>query len=331
MEEQFKRETDGLKRSWGRHDQEVLRSYLVQDVEDPRINIQSILTRHFLIERIFGERFAELMEQELRFGLIVNWLLRLLDAPVSVRCLHAVLDALLDGNDKAEGVKIPGYVSETFGRLAVPNYICDLLSWAPVESTDVPIPEYLMKTFQKIWQEELGVERAERICVVEPGCGSANDYRFIEAYGMGRFLDYTGFDLCEKNVLNAKQMFPNVQFEAGNILEIDEPADAFDYCFIQDVFEHLSVEAMEAAIAEVCRVTRQDVNAGFFNMYAGEEHVVKAVDEYHWNKLSMGRTKAIFERYASCVQVIEIDTFLRSQFDCSDTHNKGAYTFVVSM
>ena len=73
MEEQFKQETDGLERSWGRHDQEVLRSYLVQDVEDPRINIQSILTRHFLIERLFGERFAELMEQELRFGLVVNW------------------------------------------------------------------------------------------------------------------------------------------------------------------------------------------------------------------------------------------------------------------
>lgn len=331
MEEQFKRETDGLERSWGRHDQEVLRSYLVQDVEDPRNNIQSILTRHFLIERIFGERFAELMEQELRFGLVVNWLLRLPDASVSARRLHAVLDALLDGKDKAEGVKIPGYVSEAFGGLAVPNYICDLLNWAPVESTDVPIPEYLMKTFQKIWQEVLEGERAEWISVVEPGCGSANDYRFIEDYGMGRFLDYTGFDLCEKNVRNAKQMFPNVRFEAGNILEIDAPDDAFDYCFIHDVFEHLSVEAMEAAVAEICRVTRQDVCAGFFNMYAGEEHVVKAVDDYHWNKLSMGRTKAIFERYASCVQVIHIDAFLKSQFNCSDTHNKGAYTFVVRM
>ncbi len=331
MEEQFKQETDGLKRSWGRHDQEVLRSYLVQDVEDPRINIQSILTRHFLIERIFGERFAELMEQELRFGLVVNWLLRLPDASVSAMGLHAVLDALLDGKDKAEGVKIPGYVSETFCGLAVPNYICDLLSWVPVESTDVPIPDYLMKTFQKIWQEVLEGERAERICVVEPGCGSANDYRFIDACGMGRFLDYTGFDLCEKNVRNAKQMFPNVRFEAGNILEIDAPDDAFDYCFIHDVFEHLSVEAMEAAIAEVCRVTRQDVCVGFFNMYAGEQHVVKAVDDYHWNKLSMGRTKAIFKRYASCVHVVHIDTFLKSQFNCSDTHNKGAYTFVVRM
>jgi SAM-dependent methyltransferase len=331
MEEQFKRETDGLKRSWGRHDPEVLRSYLVQGVEDPRINIQSILTRHFLIGRLFGERFTELMEQELRFGLVVNWLLKLLDASVSARGLHAVLDALLDGKGETEGIKIPGYVSETFAGLAVPNYICDLLSWAPVESTDVPIPEYLMKTFQKIWQESLEGERVERISVVEPGCGSANDYRFIDAYGMGRFLDYTGFDLCEKNVRNAKQMFPNVRFEAGNILEIDEPDDAFDYCFIHDLFEHLSVEAMEAAISEVCRVTRQEVCVGFFNMYDGEEHVGKAVDNYHRNKLSMGRTKAIFERYASYVQVIHIDAFLKSQFNCSDTHNKGAYTFVVMM
>jgi SAM-dependent methyltransferase len=331
MEEHFKWEINGLKRSWGQYDQETLRSYLVQGVEDPRINIQSILTRHFLIERIFGERFADLMEQELRFGLVVNWLLRLLDTSVSARGLHAVLDSLLDGKDKAEEVKIPGYVSETFAGLAVPNYICDLLSWAPIESTDVPIPDYLLKTFQKIWQEVLEGERAERISVVEPGCGSANDYRFIDAYSMGGFLDYTGFDLCEKNVRNAKQMFPNVRFEAGNILEIDAPDYAFNYCFIHDVFEHLSVEAMEAAISEVCRVTRQEVCAGFFNMYSGEEHVVKAVDYYHRNKLSMGRTKAIFEQYASCVQVIHIDAFLKSKFNCSDTHNKGAYTFVARM
>lgn len=331
MEERFRIETENLRRSWMLHSRETLRDYLVQDVEDPRINIQSILTRHFLIKRLFGERFAELMEQELRFGLVVNWLLRLLDASVSARGLHALLDALLDGKDKAEGVKIPGYVSETFAGLAVPNYICDLLSWAPVESTDVPIPDYLMKTFQKIWQEVLEGERAERICVVEPGCGSANDYRFIDAYGIGRFLDYTGFDLCEKSVRNAKQMFPNIRFEAGNILEIEAPTNAFDYCFIHDVFEHLSVEAMEAAVAEVCRVTRQEICAGFFNMYAGEQHVVRAVDNYHWNELSMARTKAIFERRASDVKVIHIDTFLKSQFSCSDTHNKGAYMFVIRM
>lgn len=331
MKEQFKQETNGLIRSWGRHDQEVLRSYLVQDVQDPRINIQSILTRHFLLRHLFGERFSDLKEQELRFGLVVNWLLKLLKASLDARRLHTILDALLEREDNVEGLKIPGYVTETFAGLALPNYICDLFSWAPVETTDVPIPGYLMETFQKIWRELLENEQPKRVSVLEPACGSANDYRFIDAYGIGRLLDYTGIDLCEKSICNAKQMFPGIRFEVGNMLEIETPANAFDYCFIHDVFEHLSVEAMEAAISEVCRVTRQEICVGFFNMHNGEQHIVRAVDNYHWNELSMAGTKTVFERHASDVKVIHIDTFLKSQFGCSDTHNKGAYMFVIRM
>ena len=329
VEERFKLETEGLVRSWAQYDRDTLGDYLVRDVEDPRINVQSILTRHFLIERLFGEEFADLMEHELRFGLVINWLLKLLKKSVSARQLQAVLDALVAGEDEAEGWKVPRYISETFATLALPNYICDLLNWAPVETTNVPIPEYLMSTFQTIWREVLEGEQPRRISVLEPACGSANDYRFIEAFGIARLLDYTGFDLCEKNIFNAKQMFPHTRFEVGNALKINAPDNAFDYCFVHDLFEHLSIEAMEVAIAEVCRVTRQDVCVGFFNMYDGDQHVVKNIDDYHWNKLSMSRTKVIFERHASVAEVIHIDTFLTSQFGYGDTHNKGAYTFII--
>jgi hypothetical protein len=308
-----------------------LRDYLVQDVEDPRINVQSILTRHFLVERLFGKRFDPLAEHELRFALVVNWLLRLLKKSVTAGQLQAVLDALLTGRGDSEGLQIPSYVSETFAGLMLPNYICDLLNWAPVETTEAPIPEYLMSTFQAIWSEVLTGEQHQDISVLEPACGSANDYRFIETFGIARLLDYMGFDLCDKNVHNARQMFPRARFEVGNVLEIDADDKAFDYCFVHDLFEHLSIEAIEAAISELCRVTRRDICAGFFNMHGGSEHIVKAVGDYHWNALSVVRTKAVFERYCSRIQVIHIDEFLTSEFGCADTHNKGAYTFVVSL
>ena len=245
--------------------------------------------------------------------------------------MHAVLDALLAGEGEAEGLEIPPYISETFAALAVPNYICDLLCWAPVETTDVPIPDYLISTFQTIWREVLVDEQPQDISVLEPACGSANDYRFIEAFGIAKLLNYTGFDLCEKNIRNARQMFPDACFEVGNVLEIEAEDGAFDYCFVHDLFEHLSIEAMEAAIAEICRVTRKAICAGFFNMHSGVRHIVRPVGDYHWNNLSMAETKAIFERYASAVQVIHIDTFLRSRFRFGDTHNKGAYTLIVSI
>ncbi len=329
MEERIKLETEHLIRSWMRYGRTTLRDYLVEDVEDPRINVQSILTRHFLIERLFGERYDDLMEHELRFSMVMNWLLALLKKQISAGRLQAVLDALLTGQDNAEGLEIPSYISETFHTLALPNYICDLLNWAPVETTEVPVPEYLMSTFQKIWHEVLTVEQPQRISVLEPACGSANDYRFIETFGIARLLDYTGFDLCEKNICNAKQMFTDIRFKVDNVLEINEENNAFDYCFVHDLFEHLSIEAMEIAISEICRVTRQGICIGFFNMHDGDRHIVKAVDDYHWNKLSVGRTKAILERHASGVQVIHIDKFLASKFGCGDTHNKDAYTFII--
>jgi SAM-dependent methyltransferase len=331
LENRLRLETECLKKSWMRYDRATLRDYLVRDVEDPRINVQSILTRHFLIGRLFGKRFDVIMEQELRFGLVMNWLLILQKKLVKAGQLHAVLDALLAGEGEAEGLEIPPYIAETFTALALPNYICDLFCWAPVETTEVPIPDYLMSTFQAIWSEVLAGEESQRIYVLEPACGSANDYRFIKSFGIARLLDYTGFDLCEKNIRNARQMFPDACFEVGNVLEIGAEDGAFDYCFVHDLFEHLSVEAMEAAMAEICRVTRKDICAGFFNMHDGERHIVRAVGDYHWNNLSMAETKAIFEHHASAVQVFHIDTFLHSKFRCGDAHNKGAYTLIVSI
>ena len=330
LDDRFILETEQLKKSWMRYNRATLCDYLIRDVEDPRINVQSILTRHFLIKQLFGGRFYDLMEQELRFGLVMNWLLGLLKKSVKVNQLHSMLDALLAGEDKAEGLKVPSYISETFASLFLPNYMCDLFSWAPVETTEAPIPDYLMSTFQKIWLEVLAGEQHQDISVLEPACGSANDYRFIEVFGIARLFNYTGFDLCEKNIRNARQMFPDACFKVGNVLEIEAGYGAFDYCFMHDLFEHLSIEAMEIAMAEICRVTRKVICAGFFNMHEGDRHIIQAVGDYHWNKLSMPATRAIFERYASAVQVIHVDTFLRSKFNCNDTHNKGAYTLIMS-
>lgn len=331
MEERFERESEGLRRSWERLDREVLQKYLVQGVEDPRINVQSILTRHFLVRALFGEHFDELAEHELRFALVMNWLLGLLKRRIQTWQLQAVLSSLISGESQADEISIPIYVSQTFATLAVPNYMCNLFNWASSETEDDSIPEYLMGTFQTIWREVFEGEQAERISVVEPACGSANDYRFIDGYGIGRLIDYAGFDLCEKNVRNAKAKFPDVRFEMGNVLGIEAEDSAFDLCFVHDLFEHLSLDAMEAAISEVCRVTGKGVCVAFFNMHEGSEHVVKTVDLYHWNKLSAPRTKELFERHASSVDVVGIDELLKSRYKCGDAHNKGAYTFIVKM
>src|SRR5262249_57130311 len=74
VNESLQRESEKLARSWMQHDSAWLRDYLVAGVEDPRLNLQSILTRHCLIRSLTTERFAGLMAQEYRFAAVLNWL-----------------------------------------------------------------------------------------------------------------------------------------------------------------------------------------------------------------------------------------------------------------
>ncbi|MHC5059451.1 MAG: methyltransferase domain-containing protein [Planctomycetota bacterium] len=352
MEERFQRETRALVQSWMRHDRDELRDYLVDDVEDPRINVPSVLMRHSLIEDIFGERFAALREHELRFAAAMNWLLRTARAPGGEETLRAALDSLLevgdeelgedvgaaadDGAPRGAAPGVPAFVAETFAMLPceaegveVPDYLTDALIARP-EAADRPVlEEPVLSTFEPLWRTALAREPGRRVPTLEMACGSANDYRFFGAFGIARFLDYVGVDLCEKNVLNAREMFPDVPFRVGNAMAIDARDRDFDLCIVQDLLEHLSLEAMERAVAELCRVTRRRLCVGFFNMYDRDEHTVRPVDDYYCNELSLGRTREAFERQGFAVEAVRVGDLLASRFGCGETHNDGACTFIM--
>ena len=142
-------------------------------------------------------------------------------------------------------------------------------------------------------------------------------------------MRYTGFDLCAKNVENARALFPNASFAVGNVFEIAAPDKAYDLCLVHDLFEHLSLEGMQAAVKEVCRVTRQGLCIGFFNMDEVRDHQVRPVDDYHWNLMSMARTRELFAACGFAAQVVHIGTFLRQHIGCEQTHNPNAYTFLL--
>ena len=245
--------------------------------------------------------------------------------------MQAIFYSLLEKQKEAEEIEIPSYISDTFSMLAFPNYICDALNLPASDSEDKIIPEYLVSTFGRIWKEMLADEQAGKISVLEPACGSANDYRFIDALGIARFIDYSGFDLCEKNVRNAKGMFPEINFTLGNVVEIEADDNSFDFCFVHDLFEHLSIEAMERAISEICRVAGRGVCIGFFNMYDGKNHIVKPVNIYYWNKLSRDAVVKLLRQKFSKVEIIHIDSFLSSEYNFNDAHNKDAYTLIASI
>lgn len=333
IDERWRLETEALTRSWMQHDKAMLETYLVAGVEDPRLNVQSILTRHWLTTLLFGNRFAELQYEELRFATVLNWLLPLLSRKPVPEQITALLLALRQGADNAEGDEIPPHVVKAFQALprvadnvGIPNYVDEALT--KYLSADACV-DAVKNVFQDRWASVLAQEKAPTVSVVEPGCGSANEYRFLKSFGLAKFLDYTGFDLCAKNIQNGCEMFSETRFIVGNVLQIDAEDDRYDYCFVHDLLEHLSLPAMEQAISEMCRVTRHGICVNFFQMAEMPDHVVRPVRDYHINLLSTEKVRRSFETAGGIVEVIHIEAFLRMCLHCASTHNPDAYTFLI--
>ena len=336
MQPELREETEKLIRSWMQHEATRLRDYLVSGVEDPRLNVQSIFSRHFLIRGLSGERFAALMEEEYRFAAVMNWLVRWLRQGVHGEEIELLGYGLKRGADNVEGIEIPRFLLEAFRvlpmpleALEVPNYIERFLAGAVAREGGTEVDAESAGTFERIWKTALTGLRESKVSVLEPACGSANDYRFLRSYGIAAGLDYTGMDLCPRNIENARTLFPDTRFQIGNVFEIEAVDQAYDWLFLHDLFEHLSPAGLETAIAEVCRVTRLGICAGFFNMDEIPEHVIQPIDEYHWNVLSMGRVKEGFARQGFEAQVFHIGNFLRRRIGCDFTHNPNAYTLVL--
>jgi len=339
MDESLRIETEKLARSWAQHESSHLRDYLVAGVEDPRLNLQSIITRHFLIGELCGARFEQLMDEECRFGVVMNWLASLGPCLTEPDTRNAILHALNQDADNAEGIPIPEFVTTAFrslpkpaDSLPVPNYLESFLTRANAGAAWAGIDDATLETFCQIWGTALGsIPKTERDppTVLEAACGSANEYRFLHSYRIASLMDYAGFDLCDKNTENARAMFPDARFATENVFEIHAPDKSFDLCFFHDLLEHLSLDGMRIAVKELCRVTRRALCIGFFQIHEGPEHVIRVVDDYHWNTLSLPRTRMLFLEHGFQAQVIHIATFLREKFGCHYTHNPNAYTLVL--
>jgi hypothetical protein len=57
------------------------------------------------------------------------------------------------------------------------------------------------------------------------------------------------------------------------------------------------------------------------------EHVLRPVEQYHWNLLSVTRMRQLFDSYGFTAQVLHVATFLRQTVGCGQTHNPNAYSF----
>jgi ubiquinone/menaquinone biosynthesis C-methylase UbiE len=280
-----------LERTWTARSADMLDRYLVSGYQNPRINVQSILLRHFLIGRIGGAGFDDLIEGELRLAVELNEVLRLRAAELGV----------------------------TMGSFLNPA------KQAAVRRVDESIADR-EHAFAELWAEALGGIRGSPISVLELACGSANDYRAFVEIGLAPLLDYRGIDLTEKNVMNARRRFPGVPFGVGDVRSLPFGDREFDYVIASDVFEHLSLDGMELALDEAMRVARRGLALTFFNMGEAPDHEVRPTRLYHWNRLSRRRVEARLRERFPTVTVVPIAAWLRERHGYAHSYNRHAYS-----
>lgn len=329
MGNSFTSEDANLSVAWDKYPREHLDAYLVSDVEDPRINTQSILSRALIADSLWPNRFDDLVNAELRFGAVLTWILAQLKEKVN---RYELLDAIADGGESG----CAPFVGETFCWLQSDTCpIIDYISLA-LAAPDPDAPGQLLcsealNVFSDSWRIALRECRADTLRVLEPACGSANDYRFVDRCGLSAFLAYTGVDVSSKNIANAKSRFPDIDFGHASILDSGFADASFDYVYVHDLFEHLSSDALARALEEVLRVARREVWLHFFNIDGqGDEHLIEPMDSYHWNTLSLSRICRSLEGLGADVKAISISELQAAKFGYAGYYNPGAYTILAT-
>jgi SAM-dependent methyltransferase len=285
-------EEDKLKKVWAGYNADGLEVYLVTGYQDPRINAQSILARHALVRALFGSEFDVLMREELLYAVELNEAMRVRAAELGVRLVNKGPEALAN-------------------KVRVGEVIADR---API--------------FGERWRAALADREAPPLSVLEFACGSANDYRAFADYGIARFLDYTGIDLNETNIANAKRRFPDINFRVDSILSLPEADHSIDYVIGFDILEHLSPAAKRTAMDAAVRICRRGLHFALFAMDENPDDIVRPVRNYHVNILSAPRMRDYMGERFDSVQLINIRELLTRDFGAKRSFNRRAVTLV---
>jgi SAM-dependent methyltransferase len=279
-----------LERAWKDAKPQNLSSYLVTGYQNPVINPQSILARHQLIRDLYGDTFDDLMDQELQWAAEKHQALRTRER------------------------ELPEELGVDFEQVQ------RMGKWKEAQKQVMADAD----RFATRWTEALRTKPLDRLAVIEAACGSANDYRFFNAYGLAPLIDYTGFDLTEANITNARQMFPAIDFRVGDIQDIDAADRSYDWGVAHDLLEHLAPHALERGIDELCRVTRRGVLVSFFRMGDHPEHRVRTRGTYHVNNLSKDRINHSFARHCTDIRWVRVSSMLEERTGFGDYDNSQA-------
>jgi len=320
-------ENNRLRLSWNWIPESHLATYLGVMEQDQRINTHSILTRALLADTLWPGMFDGLINEELRFGVVMTWFL---EQVKSGRDRFKLIDDIFS---PARAAAFPAVVQETVAWLQtsscpITDYASEALMYVPLDEPYSYLSEIALNTFMRLWSSQLADLRADRITVIEIACGSGNDYKAIRDFGLADHISYSGFDICLKNVRNAQVLFPGVNFFEASILDSGLPDNAFDYAFVHDLLGHLSPDGMELALTEIMRIVRKESWIHCYNAADIKSHEIHPFNLYFRNRLSIPKFVESLEKCGASVEVIDISTMLNRKFGFVPDYTASSVSFI---
>lgn len=322
-------ENEKLRASWNCFPIEHLADYLGVEEQDQRINTHSILNRALLVDALWPQQFDHLFDEELRFGIVLTWLLEQMKAGVD---RFELLNQLYSEDS---GQHIPNIVRETFSWLStpscpLPDYISEALIHVNLDQPNWHLYDPALNIFCGIWSSQLPTVPSKQTKILEVACGSGNDYQALRDFGIGRHISYTGFDISWKNIRNARTKFSEVDFFESSVLNSGLPDNSYDYAFMHDIIGHLSPEGMEIAIREIMRIVRKEVWVHCYNVADIEQHEIRPFDSYFRNRLSISQMTKSFESTGASVQTVVLSDMLRKKFSFVPEYTETSASFLVT-
>ncbi len=325
--ESIELENERLKASWDCFPAEHLATYLGIGEQDQRINTHSILTRALLIDTLWPGKFDALIDEELRFGVVMTWLLQELKSGVTRVDLLDELCASTPSQRIPEIIRKTGAWLQT-DTCPIPDYLSEALMFRNHDQPVWYLFEPALNTFSGLWSSRLAGLNSERIHVLELACGSGNDYKAIRDFGLAAHIAYSGFDISWKNICNACAKFPGENFFEASILNSGLPDNSFDYIFVHDLLGHLSPDGLEVAISEIMRITRKEAWLHCYNVAPIERHETHPFQSYYRNRLSIPQFTASLGKAGASAEVISISDMLYHKFHFAPEYTATSGSFI---
>ncbi len=182
--------------------------------------------------------------------------------------------------------------------------------------------ELAYKPLDRIILSRFAAENGDKGKIADLGCGCGHTTNYMQNFGA---KDLIGIDLSPEMVKTALSLCPNIDFEVGNMLELEIEDEYFAAVAAFYAIVHFNDGELAQALKEIHRVTQKD---GQFLFSFHTEEQIMAVDDLLEEKVEVNfhffDIDKVLEMAKKCGWKI-LEAFVRYPYEGKEYPSKRAY------